>query len=49
MLKRRQAYKELGADYFEQQKRNYVMRQSIRKLETLGFQVALEVVGEPVS
>jgi transposase len=49
MLKRRQAYIELGADYFEQRKRNYVMRQSIRKLETLGFLVTLEAVGEPVS
>lgn len=42
ILKRRQSYKELGANYFDYRKKEAVARQAIKKLESLGFKVSLE-------
>lgn len=41
ILKRRQSYKELGANYFDYRKKEAVARQAIKKLESLGFKVSL--------
>ncbi|WP_019909933.1 IS110 family transposase [Paenibacillus sp. HW567] len=41
LLTRRQAYKELGFDYFDQRNREMVMNRSIKRLESLGYQVNL--------
>lgn len=42
ILKKKQPYKELGVDYFEQRKRDSVIKSSVKKLEALGFKVNLE-------
>ncbi|MEK5027722.1 IS110 family transposase [Paenibacillus sp. FSL M7-1046] len=41
LLTRRQAYKELGFDYFDQRNHEMVMNRSIKRLESLGYQVNL--------
>jgi transposase len=42
LLKRKQTYVELGTNYYEQRQRDRVVKQAIRKLETLGFKVTVE-------
>jgi transposase len=44
LLKNQQDYKELGSQYFELRKQDYVIKQSIQKLESLGFKVTLTSV-----
>lgn len=42
ILKRRQPYIELGPTYYEERKRDTIIRQSIKKLESLGLKVTVE-------
>ncbi len=42
MLKRKEAYKELGADYFDRLHANGLRRSLVRRLERLGHKVTLE-------
>jgi hypothetical protein len=42
VLKRKQPYIELGPQYYEERKRSIVIKQSIKKLESLGIKVNLE-------
>ena len=42
ILKRRQPYIELGPTYYEERKRDTLIRQSIKKLESLGLKVTVE-------
>ncbi|MFC3249805.1 IS110 family transposase [Paenibacillus sepulcri] len=41
VLTRKEDYKDLGSHYFEQRQQEAIVRQAVRKLENLGFQVAL--------
>jgi hypothetical protein len=41
LLTRREDYKDLGSHYFEQRQQEAIVRQAVRKIENLGFQVAL--------
>ena len=42
MLKKRQPYFELGADYFDQRKKNIVVKNAVKRLESLGLKVTVE-------
>jgi len=42
VLKRQQPYQDLGSNYFDERDRAIVARQSIRRLEQLGYKVTLE-------
>jgi len=42
MIKRKQPYIELGPTYYEERKRETVIKQSIKKLESLGYKVTVE-------
>ncbi len=42
LLTRRKSYLDLGANYFDQQERQKVERQAIKRLERLGYKVTLE-------
>lgn len=44
ILKRKQPYIELGPTYYEERKRETVIKQSIKKLESLGYKVTVEAV-----
>jgi transposase len=44
VLTRQQTYQDLGKNYFDERNREMVKRRSIRRLEQLGFQVALTPV-----
>lgn len=44
ILTRKQPYIELGAAYYEERKRDTVVKQSIKKLESLGYKVTVESV-----
>lgn len=44
ILSKRQPYKELGATYFEERKKDTVVKQSIRRLEALGYEVTIQPV-----
>ncbi|WP_332635057.1 IS110 family transposase [Halalkalibacter flavus] len=44
LLNKRQTYIELGADYFDRRKKEIVIKQSIKRLETLGCKVTVEDV-----
>jgi transposase len=41
LLTRGEDYKDLGSHYFEQRQQEAIVRQAVRRLENLGFQVAL--------
>jgi transposase len=41
LLQRRESYHDLGSNYFDERERETIARQSIRRLERLGFQVTL--------
>jgi transposase len=41
LLQRREPYQDLGSNYFDERERGAVARQSVRRLERLGFQVTL--------
>jgi transposase len=42
MLSRNEPYRDLGSDYFDQFKREFVANHLVRRLEKLGFQVSVE-------
>ena len=44
MIKNRTRYNELGADYFLNRNRDYLIRQNVRRLESLGFNVSLQEI-----
>lgn len=44
ILKRREPYKELGANYFDERKSKAVVRNAIRRIEKLGFSVKIEEI-----
>lgn len=44
ILKKRQPYIELGADYFERRKKQTVVKNAVKRLEALGYKVTLETV-----
>ncbi|GAB6174778.1 hypothetical protein JCM15765_42560 [Paradesulfitobacterium aromaticivorans] len=44
ILNRKQHYIELGPNYYEERKRQTVVKQSIKKLEALGYKVTVEEV-----
>ena len=44
VLKRQQAYQDLGSNYFDQLHRERLQRHLIRRLETLGYKVSLEAL-----
>jgi transposase len=46
VLQRRQPYEDLGSNYFDERERSSIARQSIRRLEQLGFKVTLETSEE---
>ena len=46
VLQRQQPYQDLGSNYFDERERSTVERQSVRRLEQLGFKVTLETAGE---
>ena len=46
MLTKRQVYKELGADYFDRRQKENLVKRTIKRLELLGYQVA---VADPVT
>jgi transposase len=46
ILQRRQPYQDLGSNYFDERERSAIARQSIRRLEQLGFKVTLETSEE---
>ncbi|MCL6559650.1 MAG: IS110 family transposase [Firmicutes bacterium] len=43
VLKRRKPYIELGADYFDQLKKEATVHRAVKKLESLGYKVSLEL------
>ncbi|WP_126425848.1 IS110 family transposase [Brevibacillus marinus] len=47
LLKRKQTYIELGPHFYEERKRQHVVKQAIRKLEALGLKVTVEEVIQP--
>lgn len=44
VLSKRQPYRELGATYFEERRKDAVIKQSVRKLEALGYEVTIQPV-----
>jgi len=44
IIKRKQPYIELGPTYYEERKRDTVIKQSIKKLESLGYKVTVESI-----
>jgi len=46
ILHRRQPYQDLGSNYFDERDRAAIARQSVRRLEHLGFQVSLQAAGK---
>ena len=46
VLQRQQPYQDLGRNSFDERERSAVARQSVRRLEQLGFKVTLETAGE---
>jgi len=44
LLTRRQEYIDLGANYFDERDRSAVQRRCVKRLEKLGFKVALQPI-----
>lgn len=44
MIKNRARYRDLGADYFQRRNKDYLVKQSVKRLEALGFTVSIEEV-----
>jgi len=42
ILTKREVYRELGANYFDEQERHHVERRLVRRLERLGYEVSLQ-------
>jgi len=49
MLTRKEMYHELGADFYEQRKKDDLVKQHRRRLEMLGYKVTLEAVEQEAS
>jgi transposase len=47
MLSRNEAYRELGANYFDERRRHYTVDRLARRIEHLGYRVSLEPVAAP--
>lgn len=43
ILKKGQPFKELGADYFDQRRKKAVVNNAVKRLESLGYKVTIEV------
>jgi len=43
MIKNRTKYKDLGADFFQNRNKDFLVRQNVKRLESLGFNVTLDV------
>lgn len=43
VLKRKEPYQDLGANYFDERDKQAVERRLVRRLENLGYQVKLEL------
>ena len=41
LMTKKETYKELGADYFDKRREEVIVKQSVRRLESLGFTVSL--------
>lgn len=48
ILKERQPYKELGADYFEKRKEQDIVRHAVKRIRSLGYKVSIESPEVPV-
>ncbi len=46
MLKANAPYYELGPDFFEQRRKNEIVKRSVKRLEALGFSVEIEQLKE---
>ena len=44
MLKRQEAYRELGATYYDERRKSQVVQQTVRRLEALGYDVTIKPV-----
>lgn len=44
MLKKRMQYIELGANYFDKRRENATVNRAVKRLESLGYKVTLEMV-----
>ncbi|MED3739864.1 IS110 family transposase, partial [Geobacillus stearothermophilus] len=42
ILTRKEPYRELGADYWDRQREASIVRQTVKRLEGLGYEVKLE-------
>jgi len=42
MIQRQEPYRELGANYFDQQRPEVTTKRLVKRLENLGYQVALQ-------
>ena len=49
MLSRHEAYRELGANYFDERRRQFTVDQLTRRIEHLGYHVHLEPVAAPAA
>jgi transposase len=49
MLSRHEAYRELGANYFDERRRHYTVDRLARRIEHLGYRVFLEPVAAPTA
>jgi transposase len=47
MLSRQEPYRELGAHYFDERRRQFIVDRIIRRIEHLGYRVHLEPVAMP--
>jgi len=43
MIRNRSRYNDLGSDYFRKRNKDALVRQSVKRLEALGYNVSLEV------
>jgi hypothetical protein len=42
VLQKHELYKELGADYFDQRKKDMVVNNAVKRLTALGYKVTME-------
>jgi transposase len=47
MLTRREPYRELGAQYFDEHERDHLPRRLVHRFERLGYAVTLEALSAP--
>jgi len=47
MLSRNATYHELGANYFDERRRHYIVDRLAQRIEHLGYRVHLELVAVP--